>query len=524
MVERGCIKEVLKIFDIIDALLKTKLKMEWEKMILISLYVVTIILTIPILIASFYNFPCADDFDQAANVYKIVSSQDNVLYILGKIVSNAYLAMKDQYFNWSGCYSSYFFSALEPFAFHKSLIFLNTFIFVGITIISVWYFLSSVLNKVLKLGKVYSNIIILIMINLMIQFIPSAFDAFYWFNGSFYNTIGFCAALVFSAIIVRLLCGITGYKKTTYFIVLSALAIFIGGTNYSTILVLLIMLLIVNVYLLFTIEVEKINKVLIISSTMVLIVCFIISVAAPGNSIRADYFNQQSAIKAILNSFLMAFWQMRGVLNIPILISLVFCAFLIIRKIKARKYHCKYPIIVLLFTFGLYSATFTPIIYATSGPPEARLVNIQYWFLLLFLLFDFVYLWGWIYCRYYEIVEPLEKNSHILKILRNKRYAILLTCVIIFLCLTLGHVKEISGVKVVCDLKNNTLQQFQTEMQIREELYNNPDIINIKVKELSKIPIIFTGYADVSEDIDYSINKAIANFYNKKSVQLIKGE
>lgn len=516
------------LFDLIDNYVK-KLgtKLDWKQVVVILLFIVTILMTLPIILASFYNFPCADDFAYAGASYQVVHSGAGFASILINLIRVAFTSMIRQYLSWSGCYSSYFFSAFNPFIFSEQLTFLTTFLLLGIVIAALFFFLFVLFYNCLKMDKQLSTICVLILINISIQFVPYAFDAFYWFNGSFYNTIGYSAALVFMGIILKLLSEDRNKKVIWKCIALVALATFIGGTNYSTMLALSLVLIPFSLDV-FTIKPKIVGggyklstkkKFVLLIAIGTFFLFFLISAMAPGNEVRGDYFVQESLIGSITKSFLYAYRQIKQVINVPIFICILVVSIIIFSEIKQKGYQYRYPFVTAVFTYGLYASTFTPVIYAQSVVPSPRLINIQFWFLLLIITFNITYFLGWLYnnCKsfYITIYGKMEIVRRFKKFSSCAIMILLMFVILVFL----KYSNKITCTIIVKDFIRGDLQQFSEEMQDRFQIYHDPNIQDVIVAPLTVIPQIFTGYYDISDEATW-VGSGIANCYSKKSITM----
>ncbi len=78
------------------------------------------------------------------------------------------------------------------------------------------------------------------------------------------------------------------------------ISVLVSGCNYVTLLTALLTILL---YLLYTIFIKKELSTIALASFVLILPGFIISILAPGNSVRGENFDQMSAIAAVLISF-----------------------------------------------------------------------------------------------------------------------------------------------------------------------------------------------------------------------------
>lgn len=215
------------IFDMLDKLSGKFIKKEkfFENIILLFLITVTISTVIMLLTCEAYIWPDGNDLAIGSSMHEYLSKGSTGLW---GILNMAFQVTKEQYFAWSGCYTSYFFSTLQPFIIlGRNYIVLNGIILIIGNSFGILYFCRAILHDVFAINKKKTWICALGILTLNMQFVPSIYSAYLWFNGSFYNTMGFSAALIFIALEMKI---ITQDKKNFHrYVCLVMLAIFIGG-------------------------------------------------------------------------------------------------------------------------------------------------------------------------------------------------------------------------------------------------------------------------------------------------------
>ena len=127
------------------------------------------------------------------------------------------------------------------------------------------------------------------------------------------------------------------------------------------------------------------------------------NVTAQGNAVRKRIFEGigkgMDALPAIGNSFLEAFrhlGQFTGVMMPAVMLLLVPVIWKMVRKTKVR---FRFPGLVLLGSFCLYAAGFTPSLYAMSTSGLARTLNAVKLTYQILLLINEVYWLGWLQGR-----------------------------------------------------------------------------------------------------------------------------
>lgn len=246
------------------------------------------LLLVPLFVAAFFNHMYNDDFAYALQS-KVLLDNKSGLGMLLTLFENAFSSAYKEYVSWSGCYTSYFFSALAPYIWGDQYTFLNTFILLGGFIILNAVSLKIILVDILKWRKDVSVGIGALFIGISISFIPSTAEAFYWFNGGFYNIIGYGLGLLLIALFLKVLFYKQAISLTKYVLGMILVSILFTGTNYSTILVYIVIYAFLGAGIIFgLLKVEKKRKRVLYCTLIFFYVGCAISVLAPGNSVRQN--------------------------------------------------------------------------------------------------------------------------------------------------------------------------------------------------------------------------------------------
>lgn len=348
---------------------------------------------IPIVYAGRYVFPQADDFSYGAYAYQAVKSGEGIsgaMYAAIKTVINNFTT-------WQGTFSSIFFMALQPGVWGTECYHLVPLLFVSIVVLAFILFFVALLCKVCNAdwveGILVGGIASLVAIHLTV----AKASAFFWYNGAVHYVLAFAMTLL---LVSFLIFAITACKKNKgFFIVLAAIAgVMCGGGNLVSALLGMILLVgLTGSFCLF----KKIQYVKILMFPgLALMGAFMANVLAPGNYVRqgksGDYI-EYGAIGSILKSFEVCLdylfnewmgwiWFGMIVLLIPVLTKIV----------RRMQFDFKLPGIVLVSSYCLLSAMFTPQIYAIGSWEIGRVLNIIYFMFLILSIINEFYLIGWI--------------------------------------------------------------------------------------------------------------------------------
>lgn len=452
-----------------------------KKRILVILSIVFIVSLIPLLMVSFYSFPNADDFGFGNFTHKAFVN-GGFLAVLKMAIYNVI----DFYRNWQGTYSAIFMFSLQPGIFGERFYFISHIFLICSFIGANFYFLNKVFSKMLD--KYIKYIIILLVLLVQIQFVYDGVSSFYWYNGSIYYTFFYSLELILFAFLIS--------DKPKWYLIFP-LTIFIAGGNYVTALNLSIILFI---FVVLKFYFKNKDKYLYLINFLLMLIFFTVSIKAPGNNVRALYYNEVSlnAIKAIYYSFVQAFRYSFKIFNISSIVSIIII--LILLKDSYAKFNFKYPLIVILFSFGLYAAHFTAPLYAMGiDNLWTRIINIIYFKSYFIILF----------CGYYVIGY--------FKIYRYFNFNLLKFIVSAFLFSLILNYQNSLSFQSFNSLYDGSAKDYHRQWLERLELLNNPKLKKIKfdsIKNRAK-PIFFM---DGNDDGDDWIQRQMSDYYDKELI------
>ena len=456
-----------------------------------------------ILIAGHYAVPNQDDYYSGYEAYALLCQGEQVG--LGELVSMAWDKTVDTWYTWGGNYTSFFFCGLQPFVYNEDLYQFQVVFLLVIIIAGFLYFNAQVLRRFPGLKKEHGAILNLLFTMMALQFVPSPYEAYYWFVGSFYNTCG----LAFGLIVLGLLFSYErdgGWYKIPIAVIFALLS---GGCSYSSFLV---QTLIMILYLadLWFIK-NNAMKVRITATLIALfwLACSLFSALSPGNASRGAYSEKMGAVRAILYSLAYAADFLIKNMSVMILLAMILLAVIMIPVLKNTDWKFRYPMLFVILTFGIYASTFTPTLYAQSSSGQPRLHNIIFWYLLYMLFADAVYITGWI----------LRKREH--KTGAEAPYAKYLlpalTALILVSSVTGQH--RAVWVQAEAGFFDSTLMSFKGFMDEWEDFFKEHEGQDIVVGTLP-VPEVFDGIKLVDENPSYWINDSVCTYYRLSSIRL----
>lgn len=469
--------------------------------------IVTIILTIPIVKLSFYTFPSADDFSYGINTI----NQPSFI----KIIIGALTQVKESYNIWQGTYSAVFLFSLNPAVIGENYYFLTTLIIMIVFLISLSFLLYQLLYKFLKIDKSIFIVVCLYIFIFCIETIIDKTQGLFWWNGASYYMIFFSLELIEIGLLAK---RYLLEKKSKYeYFILGVLILIIAGGNYVTALQQIILLGFLNIYLLFVKKDKSALPLLLLS-----IIGLGISAIAPGNAVRQKKVTGLGPITAIIVSFKSAIKLGYSWFSPITLLFLIGIEMLLYSTYNKSKF--KYPLIVLIISYCIFSAQFTPSLYAQSIVGEGRLLNITYICYILLLVFNIYYFIGNIRNKLIE-EKALSKTSteKILSVV--SKYKLIIIGIYFVAILITVHFQKDSYTSYISYrlLKTEEPYIYAKEWKNRYKILNNKKIKKVEFEPLTYMPYPIS-YADFTDDKSHWLNEPAIIIYDKDYIIVKKGK
>lgn len=489
-----------------------------EKTVFILLLAGIVAVLIPMLAIARYNVPCADDYSYG----DLTHSAWKQTHSLPEVLKGGARTVSDYYSGWQGTYSAVFAFSLQPAVFGEQWYPLTTFIMLISLCGGIVSLFDVVFRRILNAAWHQTGIAIIVVLAVCTQFLPSPVQAFYWYNGSVYYTFFFGISLVLYAKILSYIrlpaAELSPAKRVLRLLSLSVLSAVIAGSNYVTALTTAIVYACVLVLMLIR---KKYSCLSLLAPFCVFIVGFIVSVTAPGNSVRqAAYQDRPSALASIALSFESALEYAYRWLTPALILLLIFLAPLLYKIAAGTSHSYSHPLLVLSGSFCLYAAMFCPSIYAMGNEGPERLLNIIYFAFVILLILDLSYVLGW--CG-----RAAERRGQCVKTENPDRpvYPVtFLLVIVVFFALSCklaeSHYTSSSALREVLQGEASTYYDTAAE---RLELLNDDSLRDVVLPRFSAKPWLLY-FDDVTTDPADWRNVAASNYYQKSSVILAPEE
>lgn len=496
----------------------------------IILYVASLI---PLFWIGCYNYPVADDYTFGAACRNVWIESHSVIAVIMRAATRAW----EYYLNWAGCMSSSFFMALQPGVFGEGLYKITPFLMIGITSISVVYFMRAVFIKFLKGNSYLAYSITFFMLFVMIQCMPEPAEGLFWYNGSLHYTfMNGISLFMYGALISALLEKDVRRKRRGF--IISAIPGFIAGMgnfmtalNVGIVLTLLILALVIG-------KKFKEQRFIVVPS-VVFYLAFIVNVAAPGNAVRAATSNGMNPVKAIFASFYYVLDYCIGDWSgWVVLIFVIVTATLFWNVSKGVEFSFPYPLFVIVLNYCILAAMITPPLFGSGNIEAGRIKSLIFIMYILLLTLTVCYVTGWAQKRLEEtgiteakakaskeaVLSPDSKASKEAALSPDSKAAVAACIAFLFvgsvLCV-IPNPEYYTFSMATVDIINGNAKAYAEAMQERIEIYNNSAGMDVEVEPLPVKPKLLCT-SDISEDSEDWINLGVCRFYGLNSVRVLK--
>ncbi|MCL2187850.1 MAG: hypothetical protein FWC16_02325 [Defluviitaleaceae bacterium] len=372
------------------------------------MFALFILSLIPLLIISHSALPTQDDFWYGIPAAQAWQETGSITQTVNAAVQRTQYA----YETWQGTFVAIFFMSAHPAIFGAGFYMLGV-IFVILMFASAnLFFLKVILMDYLKMDKYTYGIVTLLFTFISMQFVFSAREGFFWYNSAMFYS-GFHSLSLFMLGMLGLALKEESEPSKISYILVPIFAFLVGGSNFISALTSAVVLALVLAWLgykHFCIKAKvSMQKWLVpILGFAAISVSLIIAITAPGNALRqvileeSGYGIQMNPILAILQSFRHGFLFFttfrQQVLPFPVWIALG-CMIPIIYNatrqiVQKGVFIHKYSILVVPLFYGVYASTFTPNLYSMSSFGPNRVVNVNFYWFLLFVFVAMIFICG----------------------------------------------------------------------------------------------------------------------------------
>lgn len=497
----------------------------------ILLTVVYVLLTIPMLVLGFYDFPSADDFSMALETHQAYVQTGSVLAAVVASLQKAWIVYSQ--------YEGYFFSIILtnvcPSAFSEWLYFLTPFIILGMLTFGVLYFFDALFVRMWRLDKDLTNVAAMITLILMVHSLPKngpRVEAFYWYSGAINYTFTFGMAFFWLGILLRAIYDEDAKARKRKLIWACFWGFWMGGANYLTALELAI----ISVLVLFICFMVKRGVFKLVDGTdsnaigriwiptVFNLVGFACSCFTPGNLVRSAETEHVGAVKSVFLSIYSTFDMMvNDMSRWELWVALILLVPIFWTMAGSLKVKFQHPFMFVLFSFLLVSSNMVPPFFAVGNIGAGRLKALGWMEYVVMIVLTLFYLTAWTRQHFEGVSNSAVGTGNDVAISR-------LTSFVIVVCL--GFIVFGSGLSVIPNhdyysgssalfaIADGSAGTYKEENNQRLSILRDDTVKDAELTEYSVHPDMLF-YWDVTPDKNEWINTATAKYYEKDSVVLI---
>ena len=463
---------------------------------------------LPLYAIALYNHPYYDDYGFSANVHHVWQETGSLWEVLKSALSSA----QNTRLTWQGTYTGTLLSNVQPGVFSESLYFIGSFFLLTSFIACFLYLLLTVFRR-LGLDRTGRVTLACLVVTLLSQFMPDAAEAFYWFNGGVGNTFVYALLALSFALMLRLMDKKGAMVGLTA--LLALLMVALGGGSYSGGLFGLCAYALWTLWLFHKKHPRRFHMA---GLWALFLLCFVYSMTAPGNGVRAGYFpDSPSAPRAIALALYYGAMHMGEFLRLPLIAITLAASPCLYRAARESRHAFSHPWLCLLLMGGLYCAQLVPPLYAGVGVGGGRIVNTYFMsFVVMWLLFAY-YVLGWAARKW--TLPPLRGRAH----------GALLLASLCLLCLgaqaartngeALYGVQNLNGPSAALSILTGEAARYDAEMTARESLLNDENQPVVTLSPLTAVPDVFMDDL-LTPGAHYDARPALCAYYGKEAIFL----
>ena len=471
-----------------------------------------------------YNVMAADDYTYGVMARRVWLEKGS----LWEVIKTAFQTVKLSLVEWQGTYSSLFLMRLNPGILNERL----TVLIAGIILIpycgSVIFFFRQIGKRFFDQNTAAITTISLCTIFVTLQTLYDPAEAIYWYNGAIHYVFMQSLLLFWLGVLLKLdgPDKSVGQKRNNYLkrilwiLVGCLLGMTVAGGNFISVLQGLILTV---VYFAIRMLQKKLQWYCLVP-WVAFVVGAILNLAAPGNAVRKEVMVGYSPIKSILYSlrygeFFMAEWT--GWLMV---LSILFLVPFIWKAVGKSEHRYPYPVLFVLFSYGVFSAMLTPLFYGMADVFIDRALNIVKMMYYIIVVINVMYVIGWMRYKVEHDERVFFKDvKNISEIVKkyNKIWAIGGLCFMLGLMLLEPDKNVYAGISATRSLLNGEARAYYEQQLEREKLYYDTSQQVLYLEAIENPPyVLFNGDIYPDGTHGYWINQGIAEFYGKEAIHL----
>ncbi len=356
---------------------------------------------LPLYALALYNHAFYDDFGFSLLTRDAWQTTHSIFGVVEAAVRNT-VGIRQ---TWEGTYTTSFLSTFQPALFGEGAYWVTTFLLLTVFMLSVWFFLKQSLGGVYGMDRTAVFTAFGVLGFVLVQFVPDAAEAFFWFNGGVAYTLLWSVLLFAAGVWLKLERARGGWRCTLLTLLLAVLMVLLGGAKYSTVLFAALLALSATAWAFFK---RRPKRWVYLLLTALLLAGFAFSVAAPGNAVRAKTLSGgMSAPKAVLEAVYFGLALLGHSFSLPLLAAMVLLVPLSIPALRRSGFAFGHPVWVSLLCVTLFCAQLAPTLYTGNYLGDGRVLNTYHYALVLMLAQVVLYWTGYFVRRTERGLSPV---------------------------------------------------------------------------------------------------------------------
>lgn len=472
---------------------------------------------LPLYAVSLYNHPYYDDYNFSADVRAAWLQTHSPAQVL-RAAWDTSLKVRAE---WQGSYTGTFLSSLQPGIFSEGLYFLSTVFLLTVFLLCFGFFWHTVLRRVLRAGRAETVTVISLFLFLGTQFLPDTGEAFYWFNGGVGNIFVYSLLALAFALMIRLWTARRGAGWLAA--CLFAVTFLLGGGSYGGGL---FGILVYGVAAVLAFLRKNRYRFVYAALTLWFAACFMFSMAAPGNAVRAMLLGTGvSASVAVLKALYYGVALLGDFFTLPVFAVALLLAPILYRLAAGSPLRFSHPLAVLVLGICLFCAQLTPPLYAGVFLGGGRALDTDYVsFLAMLLLYETYLLGALARRREAKRLAALAPTP-----LLRRGITLVALCLLLVGCLGYKQPDDVlygpmnmAGGSAALSIVRGEARQYDREMTARETLLNDAGQPVVTLAPLTQTPRVFMDDL-LAADALYDVRPTLCRYYGKAAIEIAKG-
>lgn len=436
----------------------------------------------PVMCIAQYTHSTTDDYWMSFSVHKVWEATHSIGNTLKEAFHTAVLAWKYH----SGCFISMFVTSLSPVAFNEK--YYNYTAYATLIILFAAVIISSyvIMRRALKQSFVSAFIVACVTIFLLVNYLPSPGEGFFWWPGASNYTMFFAVFLLMQTFTLLYMEN----NRIVCLVIAGILAFIAGLGNLLTALSGTCVLFLELLYMTKKNGIKR-NGVVIIF--ILSLISLMLSVLAPGNYIRGaqtvgkvGFFD--TIWMSIKNgSIFFASYHRNGTMPYYIFIAVIVLASFL--KSDCR-FGFKKPLLFVAAAYLIYCASLAPVEF-TRIPYYARILDLIYFNSVLLTMACIVYVMGYVSVVLKRKLKLQEKDNEISSKLRIGIFAVFVAAGVAMLIFSVFHYFGTTAFAADVHLKNGDAQRFDKRIDDRFIEYYDTGTKNMELIYEDSVPSVF---------------------------------